>query len=73
VGYDGLDAALLEPSSQAVSVVGFVRQQSPWGGDGAQKRNGHSYVGDVSRGQRESDRSAAIIGQCMDFARSSTS
>ncbi len=37
---------------------------------GAQERNGHGYVGDVAGRQGEGDRSATIIGQSMDFARS---
>ena len=39
---------------------------------GAQERNGHGYVGDVAGRQGEGDRSATIIGQSMDFARSSS-
>ncbi len=48
--YDGFDVALSEPCSQAVGVAGFVCQQSSRGGDGAQERNGHRYVRDISRG-----------------------
>ena len=65
------DLPLLEPLAQAVGVIGLVRQQALWSCDGAEKGNGHDDVGDVSGGQRESDRSAAIIGQSMNFARPS--
>ena len=65
------DLPLLEPSAQAVGVVGLVRQHALWFCDGAEKRNGHDDVGDISGGQRESDRSAAIVGQSMNFARPS--
>jgi hypothetical protein len=40
-----------------------------WSGGGSKQGNGHRDVGDVSR--REGNRSAAIIRQSMDFARSS--
>jgi len=65
------DLPLLQPSAQTVGVVGLVRQQALWFCDGAEKRNGHDDVGDVSGRQRESDRSAAIIGQSMNLARPS--
>jgi hypothetical protein len=65
------DLPLLQPPAQTVRVVGLVRQQALWFCDGVEKRNGHDDVGDVSRRQRESDRSAAIVGQSMNFARSS--
>jgi hypothetical protein len=70
-GNGGSDLSLLEPSAQTVGVVGLVRQQALWFCDGGEKRNGHDDVGDVSGRQRESDRSAAIIGQSMDLARPS--
>jgi hypothetical protein len=57
--------------SSAVGVVSFVCQQPLWSGDGSKQWSGHGDVGDVSRRQRKGDRSAAIIGQSMDFARSS--
>ncbi len=65
------DLPMLEPSAQTVGVVGLVRKHALWLSDGAEKRNGHDDVGDVSWRQRESDRSAAIIGQSMDLARPS--
>jgi hypothetical protein len=39
-----------------------------WRRKGLQQGNGHGDVGEVSRRQREGDRSAEIIGQAMDFA-----
>ena len=54
---------------QAVGIVSFVCQQPLRSGDGSMQRSGHSDVGDVSRGQRKGDRSAAIIGHSMDFTR----
>ena len=62
---------MLEPAAQTVGVVGLVRQQSLRLSDGGEKRNSHDHVGDVSGRQRESDRSAAIIGQSMNLARPS--
>jgi hypothetical protein len=62
---------MLQPSAQTGGIVGLVGQQALWLSDGAEKRNSHDDVGDVSGGQRESDRSAAIIGQSMDLARPS--
>src|SRR5271155_5621200 len=35
--------------------------------NGTQQRHGHADVGDIAGRQREGDRSAAIIGQTMDF------
>ena len=49
-------------------VSALIGQQALWFSDGAEKRNGHDDVGDVAGGQRESDRSAAIIGQSMNLA-----
>ena len=68
---DRLDLPVFEPIAQAIGVVSFVRQQTLWPGAGRTQRNGHRDVGDVSRRQRKGDRSAAIIGHGMDFARSS--
>jgi len=62
---------LFEPFAQAVGVVSFVCEQPLWSGDGAKQGSGDGDAGDVSRGQRKRDRSAAIIGQSMDLARSS--
>jgi hypothetical protein len=62
---------LLEPFAQAVGVVSFVCQQPLWSGHGTKQRSGHGDVGNIPRRQRKGDRSAAIIGQSMDFARSS--
>ena len=67
----GSDLPLLEPAAQTVGGVSLVRQQALWLSDGAEKRNGHDHVGDVSGGQCESDRSAAIIGQSINLARPS--
>lgn len=68
---DRLDLPVFEPIAQAICVVSFVRQQPLWFNDSSKQRSGHSDVGDVSRRQRKGDRSAAIIGHSMDFARSS--
>jgi hypothetical protein len=69
---DSLDLSPLQPIAQTVGIIGFVGQQ-PFGlGHHADQWNGHGDVGDVAWRQREGDRSAAIIGQSMDFARSST-
>jgi len=65
------DLSLPEPPAQTVRVVGLVGEQALWFCDGAEKRNGHDDVGDVSGRQRESDRSAAIVGQSMNLARPS--
>jgi hypothetical protein len=56
-------------NGRSVGVAGLVRLQARWFCDSAEKRNSHCYVGEVSGRQRESDRSAAIIGQSMDLAR----
>lgn len=66
-----LGSSLPEPPAQTVGVVGLVGEQALWFCDGAEKRNGHDDVGDVSGRQRESDRSAAVVGQSMNLARSS--
>src|SRR6202040_2501750 len=68
---DCFDLPLFEPFAQAVGVVSFVCEQPLWSGDGSKQWSGHGDVGDVSRGQSKRDRPAAIIGQSMDFARSS--
>jgi hypothetical protein len=68
---DGFDLFSGEPFAQTVGVVSFVRQEPLWSGGGAEQRDGHGDVGDVSRRQREADRPATIIGQSMDFACSS--
>src|SRR3974377_1439995 len=65
------DLSFVLPWAQKVGVAGFVRQQALWFCDGAEKRNGHDDVGDVSGRQRESDRSAAIVGQSLNLARPS--
>lgn len=65
---DGPDAPVGEPTAQAVGVVGFVADQATcWCGD-AQQRDRHGDVGDIVGRQCEGDRSAAIIGQAVDFA-----
>lgn len=55
------------PNSE--SAVHFVARDTE-AGDGLLV--GHRDVGDIAWRQRKGDRSAAIIGQTMDFARSST-
>ena len=64
---NGLDATDFEPIAQAVCVISLVRDQAVGQCDGAQQRHGHADVSDVAGRQREGDRSAAIIGQTMDF------
>ena len=64
---NGLDATGFEPVTQAVGVISFICDQVFRRRDGTQQRHGHADVGDVARRQRESDRSAAIIGQTMDL------
>ena len=64
---DSLDAVDFKPVAQAVCVISFVCDQMFRRRDGAQQRYGHADVGDVPGRQREGDRSAAIIGQTMDF------
>ena len=67
---EGMAALIFQcfsPSAQTVGVIGLVRQQALRFSDGAEKRNSHDHVGDVSGRQRESDRSAAIIGQSMNL------
>ena len=63
----GLDAVALEPLAQTFRVIGFVRDQPSRWSNYTEKRHGHADVGDVAGRQRERDRSAAIIGQAMDF------
>lgn len=68
---DRFDAARLEPVAQPVGVVSLVRQQ-PFGATHPfQQRDRDGDVGNVARCQCEGDRSALIIGQSMDLARSS--
>ena len=71
-GWDGrLDLLPFEPVAQTVSIIGLIGEQSLGLPHGAEKRNSHGDIGDISRRQGEGDRSATIIGQSMDFARSS--
>ena len=64
---DGFDAAVSKPVAQAIRVIGLVCDQMFRRRDGAQQRHGHADIGDIAGRQREGDRSAAIIGQTMDF------
>jgi hypothetical protein len=57
--------------AQVVGVVSFVCRPPLWSGDSSKPWRGDGDIGDVSRGQRKRDWSPAIIGQSMDFARSS--
>ena len=51
-----------------LSVVGFVSDQSSGRCDSVDQMLSDFYVCDIARRQGEGDRSAAIIGQRMDFA-----
>ena len=68
---DGFDLSSLAPSAQTVGIIGLVCKQSFGLGHCAHERDSHGDVGDVAGRQGEGDRSAAIIGQSMDFTRSS--
>src|SRR6476620_10972919 len=65
------DLSSLEPVTKTVGIIGLVSKQASGLVHGGQQRNGHGDVGDIARRQGEGDRSATIIGQSMDFARSS--
>lgn len=67
--YDRLDVSGSEPRAQAVGIVGFVSEQAPGRDDRTEQRYGDADVGDVARCQGDGDRSAAIVGQAVDFAR----
>lgn len=47
---------------------GVGRRAAAGGRSGAEQRDRHGDVGDVARRQHDGDRSAAIIGQAVDFA-----
>ena len=68
-----LDAALERDraGAETVGIIGLVGDEAPWPADTVQKRYSHGDVGDVAGRQGEGDRPAVIIGQSMDFARSS--
>ena len=66
-----LDAPFSEPVSEPVGIIGLVSEEPFRAGTGAQQRNGPSDVSNVAGGQGKGDRSALIIGQSMDLARSS--
>lgn len=68
---DGLDLRSCKPLSQTVRVVDLVDDQPFGRASHFQQRDCHPDVGDVGKCQGEGDRSAAIIGQTMDFACSS--
>ena len=71
-GWDNsFDLSSLEPVTKTVGIIGLVSKQAFGLVHGGQERNGHGDVGDIARRQGEGDRSATIIGQSMDFARSS--
>jgi hypothetical protein len=65
------DLSSLEPVTKTVGIIGLVSKQASGLIHGGQERNGHGDVGDIARRQGEGDRSATIIGQSMDYARSS--
>jgi hypothetical protein len=58
---------------QAIGIIGLIGQQTFDRTSHLKKRDRHFDIGDVARGQGEGDRSAAIIGQTLYFARSSAS
>ena len=66
---DGLDVSGSEPCAQAVGIIGFVGEQAPGRGDRTEQRYGDADVSDIARCQGDGDRSAAIVGQAVDFAR----
>ena len=71
---DGITALIFRRLSQfpkTVGIIGLIGKQAFGLVHGGQERNGHVDVGDVAGCQGEGDRSATIIGQSMDFARSS--
>jgi hypothetical protein len=70
-GMAALISLCFSEQRRLVGVVGLVRHKAPRFSDDGEKRNSHDHVGDVSGRQRERDRSAAIIGQSMNFARPS--
>lgn len=57
----------LQPVAKAFSIVSFVGDQAFGSRHSFQERYRHADVSDVARGQRECDRSAAMIGQAMDL------
>ena len=67
-GDDHLCAEALEPLTEMVGVVGFIRQQTARWRDVVEQRGGDGDVGDVARRQDEGDRFALSIGQSVDLA-----
>src|SRR6476620_11094336 len=68
---NSFDLSSLEPVPKTVGIIGLIGEQAFGLVHGGQERNGHGDVGDIAGCQGEGNRSATIIGQSMDFARSS--
>lgn len=66
---DGFNLSCREPFAQAVGVISLIGEQAPWWRHRTEQRDGDADDGDVARRQGDGDRSAAIVGQAMDFAR----
>lgn len=70
---DGLDVSRRQPVAQAIGIISLIGKQASWRGHDFEQRDGDADIGDVTRCQGDGDRSAAIVGQAVDFARQAAS